>query len=509
MREKRSQSSSLPFQRILIANRGEICVRIARTLYAMGIEPIGVYSEADQQALHTRICQRNIFLGAAAPSESYLNTKAILQAAKDSKAQAIHPGYGFLSENAEFAEEVKKAGFVFIGPDATCIRKMGSKTAGRAAMLEAGVPVVPGSRGKLCDLNEAHAWAAQIGYPIMLKAVAGGGGKGMRCVLCAEDLPRAWQAAQVEAQGAFNNSEMYIEKAIQNPRHIEIQVLADNYGGVWALGERECSMQRRHQKIIEESPSSVLPQAMRKSMEEVSIRAARAIGYRGVGTMEFIVEMEGGTAKAFYFLEMNTRLQVEHPVTEYRFGLDLVAQQIYTAAGLPLPSEDPPVARGHAIEVRICAEVPEEGFRASPGDIWHCRWPSGPGVRMDEGVEGGDSIGPFYDSMIGKLIVGGETREMARRKLLTALEKTEILGISTNLRLLKFLVEHPNFIEANYHTSSIVEWLPEYEQSLNERWLRDAASGAVLYWLSEQEKQKQLKFISGSAFGKAPKIRVL
>jgi acetyl-CoA carboxylase, biotin carboxylase subunit len=430
------------FRKILIANRGEIAVRIIRACREMGITSVAVFSDIDRAAMHVRMADEAYAIGPALARDSYLNIEKILGAARRSAAEAVHPGYGFLSENAEFARACSDAKVKFIGPPAEAMETMGSKTRARQAMDKAGVPRVPGSTSGLCSLDEAHAVAESVGYPIMLKAVAGGGGKGMRLVQRREDLASAFQGAQSEAQRSFKSGELYIEKLIVNPRHIEVQVFGDEHGNVVYLGERECSVQRRHQKVIEEAPSPVVDAAMRQRMGETAVRVARAAGYFNAGTIEFLVDQQ----KNFYFLEMNTRLQVEHPVTEQITGLDLVQLQIRVAAGERLPfSQEQVQLRGHAIEVRIYAEDPENNFFPSPGKIQRLITPSGPGIREDSGIYEGWTVPLDYDPMLSKLIAYAPTRKRAIKRLLRALDEYFIGGIASNLALFRRILADPAF----------------------------------------------------------------
>ncbi len=444
------------FKRVLIANRGEIAVRVARTLRDMDIMPIAVYSDADRGALHVRACEFAMHLGPAPARESYLDIDKVLAAAKKAKADAIHPGYGFLSENAGFAQAVADAGITFIGPPPAAMRTMGSKTGAREAMKKAGVPVVPGSDGAIPTEEAARKFADSIGYPVMLKASAGGGGKGMRAVYKAEDLASAYRAARSEAKSAFGDDSVYIEKVIVRPRHVEIQIFGGPDGKCVWLGERECSMQRRHQKVIEETPSMAIDETIRRKMGEVACRAGDAVNYVGAGTCEFLVDASG----AFYFLEMNTRLQVEHPVTELCCGLDLVEAQVKTAQGMPLAFTQDSIRRsGHAIEARIYAEDADRNFMPAPGHISELVLPHGPGVRVDCGVSSNSEVTRFYDPMIAKVTVWAEDRERARRRLQRALSETAVKGVITNGAFLRRLLDHPDFIKGDYHTGTIAEMM--------------------------------------------------
>lgn len=432
--------------KLLIANRGEIARRIIRTCRALDIRTVAVYSEADKDAPHVREADEAACLGPPPVAQSYLNIEAVIRAAKATGAEAVHPGYGFLSENAAFAERCEHEGLVFIGPPADVIRAMGSKIEARRRMAEAGVPIVPGTEAPVESLEEALDKAATIGYPVMLKASVGGGGIGMSRVDSEAELRKVFQSSRDRAQNFFGDGTLLLEKWIDGARHIEVQVAADAYGNVVHLFERECSIQRRHQKIIEESPSPDLADALRTRLCQAAVQGTRAIGYRNLGTMEFIFDPEGH----FYFLEMNTRLQVEHPVTEMITGLDLVAWQIRIAAGEPLPlAQEDIVRRGAAIECRIYAEDPVR-FLPSPGTITSLAWPKE--ARVDAGVEAGTAVTPFYDPLIAKLITHGASREEAVERMTRALRDTAIEGIKTNLPLLTEVMEHPAFRKGRYDT---------------------------------------------------------
>ena len=437
------------FKKILIANRGEIAVRVIRACHEMGIAAVAVYSDVDRAALHVRKADEAYPIGAAAAAESYLNIGKILDVARQSGADAIHPGYGFLSENAIFAHACVDAGVKFIGPTAAAMNAMGSKTRARQAMERAGVPLVPGTSRGLESIEEAEEVAARIGYPVMLKAAAGGGGKGMRLVHAADELKSALEAARSEAERSFGDSEVYVEKAIVNPRHIEMQILADEHGNTLYLGERECSLQRRHQKVLEEAPSPIVDAEMRRRMGEVAVRVARAANYANAGTVEFLVDAQ----KNFYFLEMNTRLQVEHPVTELVTGLDLVHLQIRIAAGekLPLRQEDVNI-RGHAMECRIYAEDPDNNYFPSPGKITLLLVPSGPGIREDSGMYEGWTVPMDYDPLLAKLIGYSSDREQAVAHLTRALGEYFVGGIKTNLSLFRCILGDPDFQAAKLDT---------------------------------------------------------
>ncbi|GAA0288785.1 ATP-binding protein [Rhodovulum strictum] len=442
------------FRKILIANRGEIAVRIIETARRMGVATVAVHSDVDECAAHVAAADEAVPIGGAAPAESYLRADRIIAAARATGAQAIHPGYGFLSENPDFVEAVEAAGLTFIGPSAPAIRAMGLKDAAKALMEQAGVPVVPGYHGE--NQNDAHlAGAAEaIGYPVLIKAVAGGGGKGMRKVLAAADFPAALAAARSEARNAFGNDAVLIEKYVEKPRHIEVQVFGDGSDAVH-LYERDCSLQRRHQKVIEEAPAPGMTAEMRAAMGEAAVRAARAIGYRGAGTVEFIVDgSDGLRPDRFWFMEMNTRLQVEHPVTEAITGLDLVEWQLRVAAGegLPLAQDDIPLT-GHAFEARLYAEDVPAGFLPATGTLAHLAFP--PGLRADTGVRTGDRISPFYDPMIAKIIVHGPTRAVALNRLARALDETQVAGTVTNLAFLGRLARHEGFARGEVDTGLI------------------------------------------------------
>ncbi len=430
------------FKKILIANRGEIAVRVIRACHEMGIAAVAVYSDVDRAALHVRKADEAYPIGAAAAVESYLNIQKILDVAARSGADAVHPGYGFLSENARFARACADAGVKFIGPTGAAMDAMGSKTQARQAMERAGVPIVPGTSRGLESVEQAERVAARIGYPVMLKAAAGGGGKGMRLVHAPADLKSALEGARSEAERSFGDSEVYIEKAIINPRHIEMQILADEHGNTVYLGERECSIQRRHQKVVEEAPSPIVDADMRRRMGEVAVRVAQAAGYTNAGTVEFLVDSE----KNFYFLEMNTRLQVEHPVTELVTGLDLVHLQVRIAAGERLPFTQGEVQiRGHAIECRVYAEDPDNNYFPSPGKITLLLSPSGPGIRRDSGMYEGWTVPMDYDPLLAKLIGYGSDREQAIARLTRALNEYFVGGIKTNISLFRRILGDADF----------------------------------------------------------------
>jgi acetyl-CoA carboxylase biotin carboxylase subunit len=436
------------FKKILIANRGEIAVRVMRACRELGIPSVAVYSEVDRASLHVRHADEAYFIGPAAATESYLNIEKILQVARRGGADAIHPGYGFLSENARFARACQQAGIKFIGPTAEAMELLGSKTRARQAMERAGVPLVPGSARGL-EFAEAAGVAKEVGYPIMLKAAAGGGGKGMRMVRAEEELGSAFETARSEAEHAFGDGELYIEKLIENPRHIEMQVLADEHGHTVWLGERECSVQRRHQKVLEESPSPIVDAEMRRRMGEAAVKVAQAGGYTNAGTVEFLVDAN----KNFYFLEVNTRLQVEHPVTEMVTGLDLVHLQIRIAAGEPLPFRQQEVQlRGHAMECRIYAEDPDNNFFPSPGKITLLLIPGGPGIRRDSGMYEGWSVPLEYDPLLAKLIGYGSDRRQTIMRLRRALHEYFVGGIKTNISLFRRILKNPEFMAGKLDT---------------------------------------------------------
>ncbi len=442
--------------KVLIANRGEIAVRVIRSCHEMGIPTVAIYSDPDRAAMHVRMAKEAYHVGPAAASESYLRVDRILEIAKRSGADAIHPGYGFLSENPSFARAVKDAGFTFIGPPPSAMESMATKTQARRLMSSANVPVVPGLEEGIDDEVEALTYAESIGFPVMLKASAGGGGKGMRKVSSAAEFSDAWSSARSEARNSFGDDEVYIEKFLEEPHHIEIQVFADAHGQVHHLFERECSVQRRHQKVIEEAPSPFVDPAMRKAMGDIACRAAKAVNYLGAGTVEFLVDKH----KNFYFMEMNTRLQVEHPVTEEITGLDLVEAQIRVARGEKLPWGDQPTHyQGWAIEARICAEDPEMGFVPTPGPIHELDEPKGPGVRIDSCVYAGSEVTPDYDPMIAKVIVHARTRERAIAKLSNAIQGYTLKGMTTNCMFIREMLENPEFTSGNYDTGIVERFM--------------------------------------------------
>jgi acetyl-CoA carboxylase biotin carboxylase subunit len=437
---------------VLVANRGEIALRVIRACREMGLETVAVYSDADARAPHALAADRAIRIGPAAPRDSYLNQSAILDAAWTAGADAVHPGYGFLSERATFARACEDRGIVFVGPPSDAIERMGSKIGARRLMQEAGVPVVPGETPSAQDDASLVTAATRIGFPVLVKPSAGGGGIGMKVVREAAGLADAVSQARREALAAFGDGTLYVEKLVERPRHIEVQVFADAHGQVVHLFERECSLQRRHQKVVEESPSPAITPAVRARIGEAAVSAARAAGYRNAGTVEFLLDGEGDEAQ-FFFLEMNTRLQVEHPVTELVTGVDLVQAQLHVASGLPLPWSQASLSqRGHAIECRVYAEDPLQGFLPQAGPLLCYREPRGPGIRADSGVVEGGEISVHYDPMIAKLIASGETREAARRRALDALRRYHVLGVRTNIPFLIALLDHPRFVDGTVDT---------------------------------------------------------
>ena len=446
------------FKKVLIANRGEIAVRIIRACRELGIHTVTVYSTADKHALHAKIADEAVCIGPAATKDSYLNAAAIIEACKMTGAEAVHPGFGFLSENADFAELCLKNNIVFIGPRPESIRMLGDKAAAKETMKAAGVPVIPGSDGAVPDMEAAKKLCKEIGCPLMVKASAGGGGRGIRLVEHPEDLEAAITAAKQEALNFFGNDEVYMEKFIVNPKHIEVQILADSYGNTVYLGERDCSMQRRNQKVLEETPSPIMTPELRAKMGKAAVAAAKACGYTNAGTIEFLVDAD----RNFYFMEMNTRIQVEHPITEAVTGIDLVKQQILIANGekLPFAQEDITI-RGHAIECRINAENPALNFRPSPGQITALHIPGGPGIRVDSSAYQGYTIPPYYDSMIAKLIVHAPTREEAIAKMKWALAEFIVDGVDTNIDFQLELIKNKNFDEGDYNNGFLNKYMEE------------------------------------------------
>ncbi|MCX5766907.1 MAG: acetyl-CoA carboxylase biotin carboxylase subunit [Gemmatimonadetes bacterium] len=436
------------FRKVLIANRGEIALRVIRACREMGVETVAVYSEADRESLHVRFADDDVCIGPAPARDSYLRIPRLIAAAEITGADAIHPGYGFLAENAEFAETCAASKITFIGPTPSQIRTMGDKAAARATMIANGVPVVPGSPGPVEDVDEALGFAESIGFPVIIKAAAGGGGKGMRVARDADDFARSFQLARSEALSAFGNGSVYVEKYLERPRHIEFQILGDSHGNVIHLGERDCSVQRRHQKLIEESPSPAMTPELRKMMGDAAVKGAKSINYVGAGTIEMLLDEDG----SYYFMEMNTRIQVEHPVTEMITGVDLVKEQIRVAAGEPLSITATPEMRGHVIECRINAEDPNRNFQPSPGKIDVFHPPGGNGVRIDTHAYAGYTVPPFYDSMIAKLICHGRDRGEALAKMRVALDTFIVQGVSTTIPFLGRVMEDPHFVEGAVHT---------------------------------------------------------
>lgn len=450
------------FKKVLIANRGEIALRIIRTCREMGVLTTAVYSEADALSLHVLEADEAVFLGDSDPSESYLNMEKLVAAAKSTGAEAVHPGYGFLAENPDFVEACEVSGLTFIGPPSKAVRDLGSKTVARRIMTSAGVPVIPGMLDATTDMDALFREAERIGYPVLVKAVAGGGGKGMRIVPRQDELREACLSAMSEAEKAFGNGALYLEKCLESPRHVEFQILADQQGRVVHLCERECSIQRRHQKIIEETPSPALTPSLREAMGGAAVSAAKASGYVNAGTVEFLLEPSG----RFYFLEVNTRLQVEHPITEMTTGLDLVRLQLQIASGSPLAfTQEDVVPRGHALECRIYAEDPENRFFPSPGLVLLHREPSGPGVRNDCGIYEGFRIPVEYDPIISKLVVWAADREAAIRRMVRALERYAVAGVRTTIPFLIDVLESPEFIRGETHTAFIDRHFAGWTQS--------------------------------------------
>lgn len=438
-----------PIKKVLIVNRGEIALRIIRTCKDLQISTVAVYSTPDRTAPHVLHADEAYHIGPAPSSESYLRVDTILEVAAKTGADAVHPGYGFLSENASFAEACARAGLTFIGPSAEAIRSMGDKTAARALMERAGVPMAPGTTDAVDDAAHGQRVAEQIGFPVLIKAAAGGGGKGMRIVNSADEFAGAMKTAQSEARSAFGDDRVFIEKYISNPRHIEFQILADNHGKTIHLFERECSIQRRHQKVIEEAPSCILSQELREQMGSAAVAAAETVNYTGAGTVEFLVDDSGN----FYFMEMNTRLQVEHPVTELITGIDLVEEQIRVAEGHPLGHSQETVGiNGHSIECRVYAEDPRNKFLPAPGHLYRHAPPSGPGVRVDAGIDEGDNVQMHYDPMISKLVTWGSTRQQAINRMIRALDEYQIMGVSTTIPFCRFVMTHDDFTSGNFST---------------------------------------------------------
>jgi acetyl-CoA carboxylase biotin carboxylase subunit len=497
-----SELNQPPFQKVLIANRGEIAVRIIRACHEMGVKTVAVYSDVDRTALHVRFAHEAIHIGPSPSTESYLRIDRIIDAAKQTGAEAVHPGYGFLAENAGFARACGEAGLVFIGPPPEAMEAVGDKVRARSLMTEAGVPVVPGTPPLEGDAREVAAAAKKIGYPVLLKAAAGGGGKGMRIVEGPAELPSLLDQARGEARSAFGDDTVFLEKHIQRPRHIEVQVLADGHGNCIHLGERECSIQRRHQKLIEECPSPVVDEAARETIGDLAVKAVQAAGYVSAGTVEFLRDDDG----SFYFMEVNARLQVEHPVTEMVTGVDMVKAMLDIAAGGELPLKQNLLRlRGHAIECRIIAEDPTNNFMPSPGTIRGQRPPGGPGVRFDGGTYEGYTVPVFYDPLIGKLICWGRDREHAIVRMARALDELRIDGLTTSVSLHRKVMEHPAFIRGERHTGFLQEH-PELLSPGDDPWLDEIAvvAAAVAHFrrveLRSQEQSPPVAGGGGSAW---------
>src|SRR5512143_2364350 len=436
------------FNKVLIANRGEIALRVIRACRELGVQTVAVYSEADRESLHVRFADDDVCIGPAPARDSYLNIPRLIAAAEITGADAIHPGYGFLAENAEFADICAASKIAFIGPTAEQIRVMGDKAAARKAMTAVGVPIVPGTPGPVEDVDEAMEFAKSIGFPVIIKAAAGGGGKGMRVAKDGDDFLRSFQLARSEALSAFGNGDVYVEKYLARPRHIEFQIIGDKYGHLIHLGERDCSVQRRHQKLIEEAPSPAVTPKMRLEMGDAAVAGAKAIDYVGAGTIEMLLDEDG----SYYFMEMNTRIQVEHPVTEMLTGIDLVKEQIRVAAGEELSISELPPLRGHVIEVRVNAEDPARNFQPSPGKIEVFHPPGGPGVRLDTHVYTGYTVPPYYDSLLAKVIVHGNTRDEALARMGQALDSFIIEGVTTTIPFLARIIRHPEFVSGQVDT---------------------------------------------------------
>ncbi|MBI4534759.1 MAG: acetyl-CoA carboxylase biotin carboxylase subunit [Ignavibacteriae bacterium] len=474
-------------EKVLIANRGEIAVRIIRTCKEMGIATVAVYSDADLHAPHVLMADEAFNIGPPPSRESYLVIDKIIDVAKRTRATAIHPGYGFLSENADFSKRVAEAGLIFVGPGPESIKTMGDKTEARKLVMKANVPIVPGTPGAIDNIEEARDFCMRHGLPILIKAAAGGGGKGMRVVHKVDDLQSAFNGATSEALSAFGDGRVYIEKYLESPRHIEFQIIADHHGNTIHLGERECSIQRRHQKVIEETPSVIVDEKLRQRMGATAVGAAKACNYHNAGTIEFLVDKN----RNFYFLEMNTRLQVEHPITEMRTGVDLVALQLRVAMGERIPFEQEQVSfRGHAIECRIYAEDPSNGFLPSTGRISHLVPSQGPGIREDRGVKQGGEISVYYDPMISKLVAHGGTRNEAISRMKRSLREYEILGVKTNIPFCLFILDHPKFIEGDFDTHFIPMYFkPERLARLSDD--EEAAAALVCAMMEDNSLQAQ------------------
>ena len=466
------------FKKILVANRGEIAVRVMRGCRELGIKTVAVYSDIDSEALHVQTADEAVCIGEAAPAQSYLNIDAIIKAAKDTNADAIHPGYGFLSENFNFAERCEKEGIIFIGPNAKSMKLVGDKVASREVSEKANIPLIPGMRGKSTDANECIAEAKIIGLPVLLKASAGGGGKGMRIIRALEELEPAVEASMREARAAFGDPSVYLEKYIEKPRHVEFQVLADNHGNAIHLFERECSIQRRHQKIVEESPSTAVDDDLRKRMGETALKIVEISNYNNAGTVEFLLDEDG----SYYFLEVNARLQVEHPVTEMVCGIDLVHAQIRIAAGEKLWIKQSDLTQnGHAIECRIYAEDPETNFLPSAGKILFMKEPSGPGVRHDCGVYSGSEVSVYYDPILSKLITWAPTREICCQRMAAALNNFPVLGIKTDIEFLHDVVSNPEFISGNTLTNFIPTYMPDWKPYSDDNIIENSLLTAAVF----------------------------
>lgn len=466
------------FSKVLIANRGEIAVRIIRTCRALGVQTVAVYSEADTEALHRMEADESVLLGPSNPGESYLNVERLLEAAAQTGAEAIHPGYGFLSENTDFAQACQDAGLIWIGPNPDIIQKLGDKLIARQLMEKNGIPVTP---GVILDENDRTQWkkqAEELGYPLLIKAAAGGGGKGMRVVRNPDEFDASYKLAASEARSSFGDDRVFLERYVENPRHIEFQVFADNHGNTVHLFERECSIQRRHQKIIEETPSPVLTDEMRNKMGDTAVEAARAAGYTNAGTVEFLFDPN---RQEYYFLEVNTRLQVEHPITELVTGLDLVQLQLQVAAGQPLPfTQDDLKSRGHAFECRIYAEDPALNFIPSPGTIHHIYFPEGPGLRWDSGVFSGCEVPVHYDPILAKVVSYGPDRETARLRMVDALQRAVVLGVKTGIPFMMDVLQDETFIEGDFSTHFIQQRMPNWKPN------SDASDLACLAFILDQ-----------------------
>ncbi len=466
--------------RLLIANRGEIAVRVIRAARELGIRTVAVYSTADTNSLHVELADEALCVGDAPPLESYLNMGKLVDAAKQTGADAIHPGYGFLSENSSFAATCEDAGLIFVGPSSKTLRLVGDKVESRKTMVKQSIPVIPGMYTTAKEIRESVAEARKLGFPVLVKASLGGGGKGMRIVADEKDLAKALASGRREAKSAFGDESVYIEKYLQNPRHIEFQILGDRHGNLVHLFERECSIQRRHQKLVEETPSVALSPEMRRTVGELAVRAAKSVGYENAGTIEFLYD-EGN----FYFLEVNARIQVEHPITEWTTGVDLVRQQLLIASGEPITlHQEELTQRGHAIECRIYAEDPEENFLPSPGTILSLHEPAGPGIRVDSGIYTGYEVTRFYDPILSKLVVWGEDREIARRRAVQALSDYVILGIRTPTDFLRDVLNHPDFIAGRTHTDFIERQMSGWTSSTSEESVDLAVVASAAYTCS-------------------------